>query len=209
MNIIMVAATEMEIKALRSTTFHNHDIQFAVHGAGMLNACFHIQNLCLQKPDMLIQCGIAGTYHDQFALGSCVIVASEQLGDCGAEDHDQMIDLFDLGFANPNEAPFVEGILPNPHISSNLHLAKVKGLSVNLCAGSEETINRRRRYYQPDIETMEGAALHYVGLATETPFLQFRGISNLVEPRNRNHWKIPEALSACHQAIIHYLQNLG
>ena len=41
---------------------------------------------------------------------------------------------------------------------------------------------------------MEGAALHYVGLMTQTPFLQIRTISNWVEKRHKENWNIPLAL---------------
>ena len=57
-----------------------------------------------------------------------------------------------------------------------------------------------------DIETMEGAALHYVALLESIPFLQLRCISNKAEPRNRATWKINEALEACHKEVIHLLK---
>jgi futalosine hydrolase len=43
---------------------------------------------------------------------------------------------------------------------------------------------------------MEGAALHYIGLSARIPFIQIRGISNLVGERNKKHWRIAEAMDS-------------
>jgi futalosine hydrolase len=55
---------------------------------------------------------------------------------------------------------------------------------------------------------MEGAALHFVCLKNQIPFIQFRAISNRVEIRNRNSWKVQEALAALNPAVQDFVLKL-
>ena len=48
--------------------------------------------------------------------------------------------------------------------------------------------------FAADIESMEGAALHYVCLLQKVPFLQLRSISNKVGVRDKTKWKIKTAI---------------
>jgi futalosine hydrolase len=41
---------------------------------------------------------------------------------------------------------------------------------------------------------MEGAAFFYICASEKIPFVALRGISNMVERRNKNKWNIPLAL---------------
>jgi futalosine hydrolase len=56
------------------------------------------------------------------------------------------------------------------------------------------TIERLRKKFNPDIETMEGATFFYICALEKIPFLSVRAISNRVEPGNRNSWNIQLAL---------------
>ena len=64
--------------------------------------------------------------------------------------------------------------------------------------------------FNADIETMEGAALHYVCLQEHIPFLQIRSISNHVGERDKTKWKIKEAIENLNkelQILINDLTN--
>ena len=49
---------------------------------------------------------------------------------------------------------------------------------------------------------MEGAAFMYVCLMHQVPFAQIRAVSNVVERRNRQAWKVREALDALSLAAL-------
>ncbi|MBK7763899.1 MAG: futalosine hydrolase [Bacteroidetes bacterium] len=209
MKISIVAATELEIIAIKGMTFPAmHQINFVVHGVGILSASYHLQNIALQKPDYIIQCGIAGAFDKTLNLGETVVVASEFLGDLGAEDHDHILDVVELGLADPNAFPYTNNGLLNSHIPEFVKLKKVNAITVQMTSGNALTIAKRLAKYQAQIESMEGAALHYIGLQNSIPFIQFRGISNYVEPRNRSSWKIKEAISNCQQEVISFINQL-
>lgn len=209
MRIVIVSATEMEIASLRHLPMQtSHHIEFLIHGVGMMMSMFHLQKLMVSKPDLIIQCGVAGAYSNHLSIGQTVIVRSEMLGDTGAEDHEEFLDLIDLNLMDHTHAPFTNGELINPDTDHCTSLQKVRSITVNAGAGNEKTIKLRRQKYNPDIESMEGACLHYACLMNHIPFMQFRAISNMVEPRNKDHWDMPKAIENCHQEVVKYIQQI-
>ena len=210
MQIAIVSATDFEqnlfdINALQK----QHSVKFYNHGIGLMLSTFHLCEIVKSKPDLIIQCGLAGTYHNHLKIGETVIVENEILGDTGAQDHLEQLDLFDMQLMNANEFPFSNSMLKNEYVTHlNTSLKKVSGLTVNLSSGNASTIQLRKEKYNADIETMEGAALHYVCLQKEIPFIQFRAISNLVEPRNKDNWKMKEAIESYTEAIIAFIHQI-
>lgn len=210
MKIFIVSATTFEFGELQKTLPKiKHDIQFYEHGIGLMMSAFAIGKLTTLKPDLIIQCGIAGSYKDSIQIGETVIVETETLGDTGAEDQESDLNLVELNLIEPNTFPFINQKLQNPNLDSySFNLKKVNSLSVNLASGSLKTIEQRKLKYQADIESMEGASLHYACLSASIPFVQFRGISNYVEPRNKENWNIPLAIQNYQQHIISFIEQL-
>ena len=179
-------------------------------GVGLMAATFSLTRALSERQyDLVIGAGIAGAFDHSLALGECVLVESEALGDLGAEDHDAFLDVFSLGFGSPDEAPFSNGILKADLADTGVptqHLQRVTGLTVNMVAGNQATITSRSTRYGAQIESMEGAALHYVCLQLGIPFVQLRAISNYVTPRDRQSWKIREAVIALNAQLIDWLK---
>jgi futalosine hydrolase len=184
MNIAIVAATPMELDYVKDVVCNTqHQLHFEFHGVGIMNTVYCLTKLTQLQPSMIIQCVITGV-----------------------EDHQKFLDLFDLQFEQSDSFPFVNGRLFNNLRSALPSITWVDSLTVNTASGSEDTISKRVQKYHPDIETMEGAALHYVCLQEGIPFLQLRGISNKVEPRNKANWKIEEAMKSCRHLLTYCLQ---
>lgn len=66
-----------------------------------------------------------------------------------------------------------------------------------------------RLKYNPEIETMEGAAVFFVCLKEGIPFFELRSISNMVEPRDINNWNIPLALKNLNQTLQNIFEDLN
>ena len=58
------------------------------------------------------------------------------------------------------------------------------------------------------IESMEGGALHYVGILTNTPFLQIRAISNEVGQRDKSRWQLEKALNGLTTTTLQLLDRI-
>ncbi len=225
MNILLVAATPAEIAPLADLLqqqWHQqpdgwlsngtHHLQILISGVGLLPTTYHLtKKLVNHSFDLVLQAGIAGSYDRSLELASLAFISTETLGDTGAEDQYNFLDIFDLGLTPPDEAPFRSKTLPNPHGPSSLgiSLPQVSALTVNMTAGTSFQAERRWRKYGCQLESMEGAALHYVCLLQNIPFAQVRSISNYVEARDRSRWKIPEAISSLNNWLSSYLLHIN
>ena len=111
---------------------------------------------------------------------------------------------FELGLEEENNFPFSEKILTNSteEFSFIIDTPWVSGISVNSVTGSDVTASLREKKYNCQIETMEGAAFHYVCLQQQTAFLQVRSISNYVEARDKSKWKMKEAVENLNKWLL-------
>jgi futalosine hydrolase len=162
------------------------------------------------KPELIIQMGIAGSYSKKEPLGKVMIIASESIADLGVRENDTFKDLFETGLQKENEAPFKKRKLMNPGIRP-LNILKtdtVAAVTINEITTSVKRIKEIIAAHNPVLESMEGAALHYVGCLTKTPFIQIRAISNYVGERNKAKWKIKESIEQLEAYVITYLAAL-
>jgi futalosine hydrolase len=162
------------------------------------------------KPDLIIQIGIAGSFNPNLVLGTAVTVRQEMLADMGVYETDGYHDIFELGLAEENVPPLEQGAIVNHHdyLIESASLPAVSAVSVNEISTSAEKINVFAEKYKADIESMEGAALHYVCAMQQIPFIQIRGISNLVGERDKTKWKIPESMLAATNACINLINKI-
>lgn len=84
----------------------------------------------------------------------------------------------------------------------------VKAVTVNTVTGTRETAGRLMLKYDPDIETMEGAAFFYVCSREGIPFIAFRAVSNRVGIRDRGSWNIALALENLALVLENLLKKL-
>ena len=216
MKLLIVSATEPEVAPLfaqlqsrsnhtktvgnrRILLFHNTDeIHFLTTGVGLALAMYHVAEAVIcERFDVAIQIGIAGALDRSLPLGAVVRVSTEQFADIGIEEKNGgFINIFDAGFADANGFPFLNKQLINIYNMLFINdLQLVNSITVAKTSGTEATILAlENRYPDAQIESMEGAAFFYVCLRNKLPFLQIRGISNYVEPRNRAAWNIPVAI---------------
>jgi futalosine hydrolase len=169
MKVVITSATDKEIQLVKQTvssayTNENSRLQvsFQTSGVGILSSCFSITKLILeQKPDLIIQAGIAGTFNNNHPLGKVVTVANEILGDTGVEENGGFKDLFDLNLQHESLFPFTGKTLQNTFLTglNFLQLQEVTGVTINEITTREKRIEELVAKYNPLIESMEGASL--------------------------------------------------
>lgn len=192
MQILLVAATTFEIQPFTNI---NKDIEVLVTGVGVPSAMYHLQRCLHQaKYDFVIQAGIAGAFDDSLYLGEVVQVSQDTFGDIGMEEKESFATIFEKGFADANEFPYTNGWLNNNSPFHNTSIQKVKAVTVNKVSDSLLQKQQLIKTFAPQVETMEGAALHYVCLQENVPFLQLRSISNYVGERDKSKWKMKDAI---------------
>jgi futalosine hydrolase len=150
-----------------------------------------------EKPFLAVNAGIAGSYKENIEIGNVVMPVSDCFADAGIEDGDDFLPLHETGLNSIDEFPFSNGIVysQNRHTEILKRIIKpVNAITVNTATGSDSTREKLAGKFNPDIETMEGAAFFYICSRAGIPFISLRAISNMVERRNKNKWNIPFAL---------------
>ena len=179
-----------------------------ITGIGICATTYQLtKHLQSNRYDFMLQVGIAGSYNLQTPLGTLVFVKSEQFGDLGAEDDTRFLNVFDMGIAGIDELPYEAGKIVNQLNTQQykLNLPQVKGLTVNTCSGNETTILMRNTKFGCDVESMEGAACHYISTMEGISFAQVRAISNYVTKRDKGSWKMKEAITMLNEWLIGYI----
>ena len=186
-------------------------IYFHQSGVGMMATSFSLTKLIIEeKPDLLLQIGMAGCFDSSVPLGKVVVVEKEFAGDTGVEENGKWRDLFNMKLEKTNYPPYEKKALPNPHIEK-LNLLKLKavtGITVNEITTRKERIKQLVKKYEPITESMEGAALHYVCRNTNTAFMQMRTISNYIGERDKSKWMIKESLNNLNSTLLKYIDKL-
>ena len=211
MRMLICASTDFEIaptiEFLREK--RTTEVECLVTGVGMTAATYAITKAVLtSQPDFILQAGVAGSLDTVLEPGQTVLVKEEFIGDLGANEKTGFASVFDLGLLQKDEKPWTGGKLVN---SGNLvyvtGLEAVSAVTVNEISTHPERI-RLYRNQGARIESMEGAALHYVALKENISFLQLRSISNFVGERNKSNWQMSRAIDELNRNLQDLLTKL-
>jgi futalosine hydrolase len=199
--ILIVAATPPEIEPLLSHFGPNKPFDVLITGVGMVATAYALgRQLGVKKYDLVINLGIAGSFDRDIALGEVVEVVEDQLSELGAEDDTRFIPIDELGFG---ERRFY------PSAQSQIALRKVKAITVNTVHGNEASIANLVQTLNPQLESMEGAAFFYACKMAGVDGVQIRAVSNYVEKRNRDAWKIGLAVKNLNTFAIGFMDNIA
>ncbi|MGN6602165.1 MAG: futalosine hydrolase [Ginsengibacter sp.] len=207
MNLLIVAATEFEIELFLQ---QNKTAEVLITGVGMPATIYHLtKKLLTQKYDLVVQAGIAGTFANHFNLGDVVITKEDTFADLGIEENGEIKSLFESGFTDKNQFPFSDGWLKNPNMDLNQYsLPLARAVTVNKVIDNNSCNEKVMNKFGAQIESMEGAAFHFVCLQQRVKFLQLRSISNFVGERDKSKWKIKEAISNLNKELLNIVNNL-
>jgi len=205
MRILIVAATAPEIEPVvaefrnasdrgprvKTYTHAGHEVDVLVTGVGMVaTSAWCSRVLALTRYNVGLNVGLCGSFDPALAPGTVVHVVTDRIAELGAEDHETFLSIAELNL--PCEHEFVNTAPPfNAALS---RLPAVTGITVNTVHGNARSIAAVTRRFKPQVESMEGAAFMYACLIHDLPFAQVRAVSNMVEPRNRDAWKMAEAI---------------
>lgn len=212
MNILLVAATQAEIapfllshEILELPTVKKrigkHHVDILLSGVGMVSTAFTLgQYFNENKFDLAINVGIAGSFDLTLLPGDLCRVQEDILADFGAEDGENFLRSDEIGLGKNT---FLASTFTD--FTSYNQLPEVKAITVNKVHGNEKSISQTIDRYQPQIETMEGAAFFFACHQSNINGIQIRAISNKVERRNRENWQIGLALKNLNDMLIQIL----
>jgi futalosine hydrolase len=195
MRILLVAATEGEISALRPDL--KPEVDVLVTGVGMVSTAARCARaLALTPYDLALNVGICGSFDRALAPGSVVHVVRDHIAELGAEDNEEFVTIEAIRL--PAEWTFVNSA--PPPLAALRALPAVNAITVNTVHGNERSIAAVMERFRPEVESMEGAAFMSACLISNVTFAQVRAVSNIVERRNRGAWRVAEAIERLAEA---------
>jgi futalosine hydrolase len=217
MHILLVAATEQELAPCQemysdpAAVPAGMGLGFCVTGVGSVPTAYRLADRFHQKrPDLAIQAGIAGCF-SEIPTGTVMAVSSDAFADLGVWEAGRFRSLFDLGLENPGAFPFRDGCLVNPWKSllGLTELPLARSITVNEISTGKDRIHAFKERFNPVLESMEGAAYHYVCLQEKIPFVQIRAVSNAIGERDKTKWSMPRAIESLNAELVRLLPILA
>jgi futalosine hydrolase len=176
MKILLVVATEQEVIKDKF-----NDCKVLITGMGMVNTSIQITKEFLQeKYDLVINMGVAGSFSKDYVIGDVVEVVEDNFSE--------------LGFEDGNDFGQFSDFVTKYNVAAKTNLQKVIGITVNTVHGNEQSIAGIVNRLNPDVESMEGAAVFRICNEFIVPCMQIRAISNIVEKRNKANWNMSLAV---------------
>jgi futalosine hydrolase len=219
MNILIVSATEFEVKPLlgflgialptvgmhhANIDFEDKEIQVLITGVGMVNTSLMMGRHMVSNFDLVINVGVCGAFNKNLELGELVHVIEDSLSELGAENDDEFLTYDQLNL--PGEYVFSESCKER-YLMVDL-LKSVKGITVNTIHGNEASIEKVKQLYNPDVESMEGASFFAACSGMKGSHLQIRAISNYVEKRDKEKWQMPLAIKNLNDFLITFIMKV-
>jgi futalosine hydrolase len=212
MNCLIVAATPIEIAPfLQAYKDINKDVDVMITGIGLTATTYSLaRQIRIKPPGIIVQAGVGGCFDNSVPLGSVFAVKQEAIGDQSVIELDKLKTLFDLKLVPQDQYPFSKGWLINKNeILKKVKLKKIKAISVNEITTSQQKLKFYKAAFDPVIESMEGAALHYVCLMERIPFIQIRAVSNYIAERNKKNWNMKESILNLNKELLQVVEKIN
>ena len=192
MKILLVVATKQEVIESKFK-----DCTVLVIGVGMVNTAIHLtEELLKNEHDVVLNMGVAGSFSEDFKIGDVIEVVEDNFSEIGFENGS--------GFEGFSDFE----IVTNYSIAGKTDLQKVRGITVNTVHGNEKSINEIVKRFNPDVESMEGAAVFKVCKKFAVTCMQIRAISNKVEKRNKENWDMHLAIKNLNDKVAQIITDL-
>jgi len=220
------ATTQLGSKSMIAGTLAGREVLICVGGMGKVNAA-HAATLMIAEfaPEAVIVFGVGGAYPASgAAVGDVALAHQEIAGDEGVLTHDGFMDTEYIGIPllkTASSVIFTTYSASEPLLkralqtlitteepgSGKIHFGPFVTLST--CTGTSARAKELEERYHGLCENMEGAAVAQVAVLHSVPWLEVRGISNIVEDRNLKKWDIPRAAEAAQRAVVRILKGWG
>lgn len=200
MKILLLSATQMEIQPFLLTV---PKCDVLISGVGSTATAYHLtKQLSHHHYDLVVQAGVGGAFTDEINLGEIVTVRCDAFGDVGVMENEFQ------SIQDMNLSTELEWLENKNSLLQKLPYKQVKAITVSTIHTNEALINTLRQKWNAAIESMEGAALHYVCQHQQVPYLQLRSISNRVGVRDKTQWNLKDAIANLNEALTHTFNTL-
>jgi futalosine hydrolase len=203
-------------------TIEGKKVVYIISGMGKTNAA-HAATVLIEKfsPDLVVLFGVGGAYPSAgLKVGDIAVAEEEIYGDEGVHDKNGFhgtefigIHLLKKGgkkyfnkFALDRRAirkaqdSLALSPLPFPPIESGAFV------TVSTCTGTRKRALELEKRFNAICENMEGASVAHICALYGRPMIEIRGISNMVQDRDKSAWDVKLAAGNCQRAVLEILK---
>lgn len=201
---------------------------YAFSGPGKVNAA-HAAAVLINRhaPSLIFNLGVGGAYPSSgLAVGDVAVATRETYPDEGVLLADGLRTFETVGMPlvrRGGSAWFNEFSIGDPRtnkvMEDNLPAIRKKfpefGIqsgpfaTVSACTGTTTRAREIEARFGVICENMEGCAIAQICAIYDVPFIEVRGISNIVEDRDRESWDITAGAGNCQSVALELLRELA
>ncbi|WP_433549468.1 futalosine hydrolase [Streptomyces sp. CA-294286] len=200
MNVLVVTAVPAERDAVTRAFAGGRGHEVLAGGVGPAAAAASTARaLATARYDLVVSAGIGGGFADLAPLGSVVVADAIVAADLGAETPDGYVPVTGLGFGTVEHLP-PAALVRQTAAATGAATGTV--LTVSTVTGTAaRAAELRTRHPRAAVEAMEGFGVAEAAALFGLPVLEIRAVSNAVGPRDRDAWRIGDALAALTDAF--------
>jgi len=199
-------------------------IVLSVSGMGKVNAAHAATRLILAcAPCLVMNIGIGGAYPSAgLKVGDIAVAEKEIYGDEGIMLRNGFhgTSLINIPLIKKTSRNYFNEFIFNKRLvdktvkasqviardASLITARKGAFVTVSTCTGTRKRARELEDRYGAICENMEGAAIAHICTMYDIPMIELRGISNIVENRDKEKWNIILAAENCQQAVLEFLK---
>lgn len=202
--VLIMAAVSVEKEAIMRGLHGDSRFDVMVAGVGPAAAAASTAKaLSAAKYGLVVSAGIGGGFPGKAEVGSLVVANEIVAADLGVETPDGFRSLDELGFGATRvgvDANLVTRLM-EALSTAGLQVNSGPVLTVSTATGTAETAFKlAERVPGASAEGMEGYGVAIAAHDHGVPTIEIRAISNPVGPRDRDSWRIGQALGALEAA---------
>ena len=170
-----------------------------------------------ERPQLVLQLGVGGAYLGSgLGIGDIALASEEVYGDIGVRTGNSWQDASEIGIPvlQLKESFYNRFVLDRRVVewaeevmrSTGMATATGTFVTVQECSGTAALGRERSERFAAICENMEGAAAAHLCRLYEVPFIELRGVSNMVEDRRKETWDLPKATANAQRAALELLR---
>lgn len=210
--VLIVTAVPAERDALAAGLQGHAQVDVIAAGVGPAAAAAGTMKALMEaKYALVISAGIGGGFADRAEVGSVVLADRMIAADWGVETQEGFSSLDELGFGTTR--------FPTNHELTASWKAALQRAGISVTVGPVLTVSTATGTAQTTAllaervpgaaaEAMEGCGVATAAQYCGVPIMELRAISNQVGPRDRESWRIPDALKRLQTAGMTLLEVL-
>ena len=197
---LLIVPTPFELEFLSSSfrkQINESDSRMELCGFGLVVSALRTSQLIARySPKQVLLIGIAGTLDGRFPIGHAFQFNEIECFGIGAGSGEQYVSAHEMGWQQWPQEPEISGsILLLERVRDNL--ANQSGTLLTCCSASATALDvqlKRKKHPNAVAEDMEGFAVAAACRLAGVSLTIVRGISNRAGDRNKENWRVAEAM---------------